>query len=152
VSTPANIVTAFSNTSEVLGKDADKAKGVLKEFKEFITRGNVVDLAIGVIIGGAFGAIVTSLVNNIIMPLIGAATGGHDFSGLVWKVGSAEVGYGAFIQAVVNFLIIAACIFAFVKVANRITRKPDEPEPEPEPDFAAQQVELLTEIRDALKK
>lgn len=93
---------------------------MLKEFKEFAMRGNVMDLAIGVIIGGAFGAIVTSLVNDILMPLVGLALGGVDFSSLAIQVGDATIKYGAFIQAIVNFLIIAFVIFQIVRAMNRL--------------------------------
>ena len=97
---------------------------MLKEFKEFVMRGNVMDLAVAVIIGGAFGAIITSLVNDILMPLIGILLGGVDFSGLAAQVGSATVKYGAFIQAVVNFLIIAFVIFMIVRTMNKM-KKPE---------------------------
>ena len=89
---------------------------MLKEFKEFISKGNVVDLAVGVIIGGAFGKIVTSLVNDIIMPLIGVIIGGINFTNLSIKIGESVIAYGSFIQNIIDFLIIAACIFVFVKV------------------------------------
>ena len=102
---------------------------MLKEFKAFVIRGNVLDLAVAVIIGGSFGKIVTSLVNDIIMPLIGLIIGGIDFSGLAFTVGSAKVTYGNFINNVLNFLIIAIVIFLIVKVANS-TKKP-APEAEP---------------------
>ncbi len=92
---------------------------MLKEFRKFIAHGNVLDLAIGVIIGGAFGKIVTSLVDDILMPLIGIAIGGEDFAKLSVMVGKAEVKYGSFIQVVVQFLIIAFVIFMIVKVANK---------------------------------
>ena len=95
---------------------------MLKEFKEFVMRGNVMDLAVAVIIGGAFGAIITSLVNDILMPLIGILLGGVDFSGLAAQVGSATVKYGAFIQAVVNFLIIAFVIFMIVRTMNKMKK------------------------------
>ncbi|MEZ0397136.1 MAG: large-conductance mechanosensitive channel protein MscL [Anaerolineales bacterium] len=101
-----------------------------KEFKAFILRGNVMDLAVGVIIGGAFGKIVASLVNDILMPLIGLLMGGVNFSGLAWKIGEASINYGAFLQAVVDFLIIAAAIFLMVKGINRLTQKP-APAPAP---------------------
>jgi large conductance mechanosensitive channel len=96
---------------------------MLKEFREFALRGNVMDLAVAVIIGGAFGAIVTSLVNDILMPLIGLLMGGVDFSGLAIVVGGAEVRYGAFIQSIVNFIIIAFVIFLIVRAMNRLKRE-----------------------------
>jgi large conductance mechanosensitive channel len=121
---------------------------MLKEFQAFIGRGNVLDLAVGVIIGGAFGAIVGSLVNDIIMPLIGIILGGIDFTGLAITVGTANVTYGNFIQAIINFLIIAFVIFQIVQVANRFMPKPPPPPPPgPTPDQ-----KLLGEIRDLLAK
>lgn len=96
---------------------------MLKEFREFALRGNVMDLAVAVIIGGAFGIIITSLVEDILMPLIGLALGGIDFSGLALTVGGAEVRWGAFVQAVVNFLIIAFVIFLIVRAMNRLKRE-----------------------------
>lgn len=119
------------------------------EFKQFISRGNVLDLAVAVVIGGAFGAIVNSLVNDILMPIIGILIGGLDFTGLAITVGDARVQYGNFIQAIVNFLIIAAALFFVVKGANALMRQKQEapaspPAPSPEE-------RLLTEIRDLLK-
>lgn len=126
---------------------------MIKEFKEFISRGNVIDLAVGVIIGGAFGKIVSSLVDNIIMPLVGIIIGGIDFSNLVLKFGKAEVAYGLFIQNVVDFLIVAFCIFIFVKVINKINekvkKKAEEETPAPS---KSDETKLLEEIRDLLKK
>ena len=120
-----------------------------KEFKEFAIKGNVVDLAIGVIIGGAFGKIVTSLVNDIIMPLIGLMLGGIDFTNLELQVGTAVVKYGAFIQSVVDFLIVAFSIFLFVRSINRMKKKEEEKPKEPTP---SKEEILLTEIRDLLKR
>jgi large conductance mechanosensitive channel len=97
---------------------------MLKEFKEFVMRGNVMDLAVGVIIGGAFGKIVASLVNDILMPLIGLLIGGVDFSTLAITVGNAKIMYGAFINNIIDFLIIALVIFLLVKGLNRLTKKP----------------------------
>ena len=101
---------------------------MIKEFKEFIARGNVVDLAVGVVIGGAFGSIVTSLVNDIIMPIIGMIIGGINFSSLTITVGKASIAYGNFIQNVIDFLIVALCIFFFVKFVNKLAsiRKKEE--------------------------
>ncbi|RLP90135.1 large conductance mechanosensitive channel protein MscL [Geobacillus stearothermophilus] len=123
------------------------------EFKKFAVRGNVIDLAVGVIIGGAFGKIVSSLVNDIIMPLVGLLLGGINFSGLSWKVGKAEVKYGAFIQTVVDFLIIAFSIFLFVKLVNTLYErvKKQEEVKETAPTLTKEE-ELLTEIRDLLKQ
>lgn len=97
-----------------------------KEFKEFALKGNVLDLAVGVIIGGAFGVIVKSLVDDVIMPLVGIIIGGIDVSQLALKVGSATLNYGLFLQSIINFLIIAFSIFMFLKVANRLMRKRGE--------------------------
>ncbi|MCP4142811.1 MAG: large conductance mechanosensitive channel protein MscL [Chloroflexi bacterium] len=102
---------------------------MLKEFKEFVMRGNVLDLAVAVIIGGAFGKIIASLVADILMPLIGLVMGGVDFSALTFAVGDAVVAYGAFIQAIVDFLVIAFVIFMIVKSANKT--KKEEPAPAP---------------------
>ena len=124
---------------------------MIKEFKEFIARGNVIDLAVGVIIGGAFGKIVTSIVNDLLMPLIGIVSGGIDFTGLKFKIGEAEILYGNFLQNVIDFLIIAFCIFILVKIVNKVTRKKEEvveEKPAPKPE----DVVLLEEIRDLLKQ
>ena len=124
---------------------------MIKEFKEFIARGNVIDMAVGVIIGGAFGKIVTSIVNDVLMPLIGVVSGGIDFTGLKFKIGEAEILYGNFMQNVIDFLIIAFCIFILVKIVNKITKKKEEPveeKPAPKPE----DVVLLEEIRDLLKQ
>ncbi|MEW5939373.1 MAG: large conductance mechanosensitive channel protein MscL [Chloroflexota bacterium] len=102
---------------------------MLKEFKDFVMRGNVLDLAVAVIIGGAFGKIVSSLVNDILMPLIGVLLQGVDFSGLAWTVGGASVNYGLFLQAIVDFLIIAFFIFIIVKAANKMQRPAPAPAP-----------------------
>lgn len=119
---------------------------MLKEFREFINRGNVLDLAVAVVIGGAFGAIVTSLVDDILMPLVGVLLGGINFTGLNITMGGARILYGNFIQAIVNFLVIAFAMFLVVRTANRVTRKK-----EAAPPAATAEVELLTEIRDLLK-
>ena len=124
-----------------------KSGSTLKEFKEFISKGNIFDMAVGVIIGGAFGKIVTSLVNDIIMPLVGIIIGGHDFTGLVAKVGTAEITYGVFIQNVVDFLIVALCIFFVVKAMSKFKKKEEAAPAEP-----SEEVLLLREIRDSLKK
>jgi large conductance mechanosensitive channel len=122
---------------------------MLKEFRDFIQRGNVIDLAVAVIIGGAFGAIINSLINDIIMPLIGIILGGVDFSSLSITVGEAVILYGNFIQAIINFLVIALVIFLVVRAYNSLqTKKEEAPEAPPEP--SPEEV-LLTEIRDLLK-
>lgn len=125
-------------------------KKFISEFKEFISRGNVLDMAVGVVIGGAFTAIVTSLVNDIITPLIGVLIGGLDFSGLSIKVGDATIGYGSFIQAIINFLLISFVIFCVIRSFNKIAKKKsEEPETPPAPP---EDVVLLREIRDLLSE
>jgi len=125
------------------------------EFKEFAMRGNVIDLAVGVVIGGAFGKIVSSLVDSIIMPIVGAVTGGVDFSEMAANIGTeAEpvlLKYGAFIQAAVDFLIIALVIFMALKGINKLKRPPEPAAPAEPPPPPREQV-LLEEIRDLLKK
>lgn len=116
------------------------------DFRKFIARGNVLDLAVAVILGLAFGAIVTALVDDIIMPVIGVILGGIDFSALAIQVGEATITYGNFIQALVNFLIIALVIFLLVRFAQRFQRKE-----EPEPVVLTTEEQLLTEIRDLLQ-
>ena len=135
-------------------------KGLIAEFKEFISRGSVMDLAVGILVGGAFTAIVNSLVNDMLMPLIGWIFGGIDFTSLKYVItpataeaAEAAIYYGNFIQSIVNFLLIAFTIFMLIKGINRFRRKKDaEPEPEPEPEQPAQDVLLLQEIRDLLKE
>jgi len=123
---------------------------MLKEFRDFINRGSVIDLAVAVIIGGAFGAIITSLVNDIIMPLIGVIIGGIDFAALSIQVEDAMIMYGSFIQAIVNFLIIAFVLFLIVRSFNALKKEQEEaPAPPPEPSA---EEKLLTEIRDLLKE
>ncbi len=125
-----------------------KGNKTIKEFKQFISRGNVMDLAIGVIIGSAFGKIVTSVVNDILMPLIGIIIGGLDFTNLSIKIKNATINYGMFIQNVIDFLIVAICIFIFIKIVSKFTKKSEEKE-EVKKD---EQIILLEEIRDLLKK
>ena len=130
-------------------------KKMLNEFKEFIARGNVIDLAVGVVMGSAFSAIVTSLVNDIIMPLVGILIGGVDFAGLSANIGDAKVMYGSFIQAVINFLIIAFCIFMFVKAINKLNEKAKKLKKQEEKEEVTpktDEVILLEEIRDLQKK
>ena len=124
----------------------NKLKGGVSDFKKFISRGDVVDMAVGIIIGAAFGKIVTSLVDDILMPIIGMIVGGVDFTDLSIKVGSATLKYGMFIQSIVDFLIVAFCIFLVVKLFEKFKKKEAEKEPE-----LADDVKLLTEIRDLLK-
>jgi large conductance mechanosensitive channel len=128
---------------------------IASEFKEFAMRGNVIDLAVGVVIGGAFGKIVSSLVDSIIMPVVGAATGGVDFSEMAANIGTEEmpvlIKYGAFIQSAVDFLIIALVIFMALKGINKLKQPPQPAEPAAPPPPPREQV-LLEEIRDLLKK
>lgn len=131
--------------------------GMMSEFREFAMRGNVVDMAVGIVIGGAFGKIVTSFVNDVLMPPIGLAVGGVDFSELSMVLkeaaGEAEavtLNYGAFIQTVVDFIIIAFAIFMVIKAMNSMKRK--EEEKPAEPPKPSKEEQLLTEIRDALQK
>ncbi|MCM1321805.1 MAG: large-conductance mechanosensitive channel protein MscL [Bacteroides sp.] len=121
-------------------------------FKKFISRGNVVDMAVGVIIGGAFGKIVTSFVNDIIMPLIGLALGRLDFAGLSIEIGSSVIKYGNFIQTVVDFLIIAVCIFFVIRVFESFKKKEKEPEENAPAPAKSDEALLLEEIRDLLKE
>ena len=132
------------NKNEKINKGKDKAKGAIAEFKTFISQGNVMDMAVGVIMGSAFGKIVTSLVNDILMPLVGLVLGKVDFSTLAFK----GIAYGAFIQAIVDFLIVAICIFAMVKALEKFKRKEEKEEA---PAAKAEDVALLEEIRDLLK-
>ena len=125
---------------------------MLKEFKKFISKGNVVDLAVGVIIGGAFGKIVSSLVNDILMPIIGILIGGIDFSSLSIKVGSAKITYGMFIQNIIDFLIIAFCVFIFVKIVNKISNLAKKEEKVEEEKVTETELSVLKEIREELKK
>ena len=128
-----------------------KETGLIKEFKDFISRGNVVDLAVGVIIGSAFGKIVTSIVDDILMPIIGVIIGGHDFSNLSINFKDATIKYGAFIQNVVDFIIVAACIFLLVKLINKFNKKKETKEEITTP-IKDEKIALLEEIRDLLKK
>ena len=138
---------------------------LLREFKEFALKGNVMDMAVGVIIGSAFGKIVTSLVNDVLMPPIGVLVGNVDFSDLKLDIsrlsdpiatGAAHepvyLCYGAFLQQCIDFIIIAFCVFLMVKLMNRMTRKKAAPAPTPAPPAPSREEQLLTEIRDLLKQ
>ncbi len=138
-------------------------KKIFDEFKTFIARGNVIDLSVGVVMGTAFSKIVTSLVNDVIMPLVGIAIGGINFTNLSIKLGDAMINYGNFIQEVVNFLIIAFCIFIIVKAINklseniekskeRLLKKEQEKKEEVKEEVKSNEELLLIEIRDLLKK
>ncbi len=124
--------------------------GLVKEFKDFAMRGNVMDMAVGVIIGGAFGKIVSSLVDDVIMPVVGVVTGGIDFTGLKATIGDANITYGNFIQNIVDFLIVAFCIFLMIKGINKLSKKKEEASATP--PVPTKDQELLAEIRDLLKK
>ncbi len=129
--------------------------GFIKEFKDFAVKGNVIDMAVGVIIGGAFGKIVTSLVNDVIMPALSVITGKIDLASLAFAVetGAEEpimIKIGQFLQNIVDFLLIAICVFVFVKIFTSMKKK-SEPEPEKAPEPSAEET-LLTEIRDLLKE
>ena len=135
--------------------------GFISEFKEFAMRGNVIDLAVGVVIGGAFGRIISSLVNDVVMPVIGKLLGGVNFSELALVLTPAQLGadgkevaavalrYGAFIQSILDFALIALAVFMAIKVINRLQRKKEETAAAPAP--LAEDIVLLTEIRDALR-
>ncbi len=132
--------------------------GMMKEFKEFVNRGSVVDLAVGVIIGGAFGKIVSSLVDDVIMPPIGLAMSGVDFAKLSITLKEAVgdkpavlLKYGVFLNTVITFLIVAFCIFMIVRSLNKMQRKQEAALPTPPPPLPSKQEVLLTEIRDALR-
>lgn len=137
----------------------DGKKGFFGEFKEFIARGNVMDMAVGVIIGGAFGKISTSLVNDIIMPLISMLTGGIDFTTWKWVLKAAEgeapevaVNFGVFLATILDFVIIAFAVFCMIKAINALHRKKAQEEVPPAPPEPSAEEKLLTEIRDLLKK
>jgi large conductance mechanosensitive channel len=128
-------------------------KGFISEFKAFAMKGNVVDLAVAVVIGAAFGKIVSSLVNNIITPLLGLFMGGKNFSNLSLSVGNASVNYGAFIQAIIDFTIIALVIFVVIKAINKVQEEMagEQEVKEEKPAEPTEEVRLLREIRDSLK-
>lgn len=130
-------------------------KKIIGEFKEFIARGSVIDLAVGMIVGSSFTKIVTSLVNDVLMPAIGVVLGGIDFTNLKLEFRDATIYYGNFIQNIIDFLIVAFCIFIFVKTINTLTnkaKKKEEKEIKKEEEKKNDEVVLLEEIRDLLKK
>lgn len=129
-----------------------KAKGFLEEFKAFALKGNVIDLAVAVVVGTAFNKIVSSLVENIIMPLIGMLTGGIDFKDLTIEVGDATIAYGVFLQSVIDFVIIAFSIFIAIKVLRSLQRKEDEKPESQKSVEPPEEVRLLREIRDSLRR
>ena len=122
-----------------------------KDFKEFAFQGNVMDLAVAVVIGAAFGSIVNSLVENIITPIVGVLLNGVNFTGLSYTVGSSEITYGVFLQSVFDFIVISFSIFLFIRLLMKFKRKKEEERVEEEVGEADLQIELLTEIRDLLK-
>ena len=130
-----------------------RVKKLGEDFKKFISRGNVVDMAVGVVVGGAFSKIVTSLVNDVITPAIGVLLGGLDFSELSFGLKDAQINYGLFLQTIIDFLIIAACIFTVDKIFEKFKKK-EEPKEEvkPEEPKKPDDILLLEEIRDLLKK
>ena len=140
--------------------------GFVKEFKEFAMKGNVMDMAVGVIIGGAFGKIVSSLVSDVLMPIVSLCTGGVDFTNLFVKLsgegsyatlaeaqeaGQSVIAYGQFIQNIVDFICVALCVFLMIKAMNKLNKKKEEEAPAPEPPAPSAEETLLTEIRDLLK-
>ena len=127
-------------------------KSFMKEFKEFISRGNVMDMAVGIIIGGAFTAIVTALVDSIITPLIGVICGGIDFAKWGVQVGEANIMFGALIDAIIKFLLISLVLFSIIKALNKAKSLKDEEEAPAEPEPVPEDIQLLTEIRDMLKE
>ena len=126
-------------------------KKFVSEFKEFINKGSVMDMAVGIIIGGAFTNIVNSLVEKILMPIIGALSGGMSVENMAWVIGDARIGYGAFLQAVIDFLLIALVLFSIIKAINKAKNAVAKPE-EPAEETTPADIELLTEIRDLLKE
>ena len=127
-------------------------KNMIQEFKTFISRGNVVDLAVGVVVGNAFKDIVNSLVDNIIMPVVGIIIGGINFTTLSVDVWGVTIRFGLLLQSIVDFLIIAFCIFMAIKVINKLSKKKEENKEEPKAPQKSDEVILLEEIRDLLKK
>lgn len=122
---------------------------MIKEFKTFISRGNVLDLAVGIIIGGAFGKIVSSLVSDIIMPLVGIILGGLDFTNLTLNVNDSVIMYGVFLQNIIDFLVIGFSVFVMIKLINKFKKKEEKKEEKP---VKTNEEKLLEEIRDLLKK
>jgi len=127
-------------------------KNMIQEFKTFISRGNVVDLAVGVVVGNAFKDIVNSLVDNIIMPVVGILIGGINFTTLSLTIWGVDIKFGLLLQSIVDFFIIAFCIFMAVKVVNKLSKKKEERKEEAKAPVKSDEVLLLEEIRDLLKK
>ena len=148
------------NKEEVIKKSKKAITSELSEFKKFIMKGNIIDMAVGVIVGGAFSKIVTSLVNDILTPIVGIFLGGHDFTNLKVTVGEAEILYGNFIQAAIDFFIIAICIYVVIKIINGLTNKKEleekkkqqeEEKKKKAAEKKSEEVLLLMEIRDLLQ-
>ena len=127
-------------------------KKFFSEFKEFALKGNMFDLAVGLIIGTAFNAVVKSIVDNIFMPLVGIIIGGHDFSALAITIGEASIPYGAFVQSIINFVVTAFSLFIIVKSINRFKKKEEIEEVVEAAEEKSEDIKLLEEIRDALKE
>ena len=141
-----------SKRKQIAEKELKKVKKEASEFKKFISRGNVIDLAVGVVVGGAFTAISNSLVKDIITPLIGIIVGGLDLSNLTFKIGEAKIAYGSFIQSIIDFLLIALCIFVVIRLFEKLKLKEAKEKKVETPPKKSDEVLLLEEIRDLLKK
>ncbi len=141
-----------SKRKQIAEKELKKVKKEASEFKKFISRGNVIDLAVGVVVGGAFTAISNSLVKDIITPLIGIIVGGLDLSNLTFKIGDAKIAYGSFIQSIIDFLLIAICIFVVIRLFEKLKLKEAKEKKVETPPKKSDEVVLLEEIRDLLKK
>ena len=141
-----------SKRKQIAEKELKKVKKEASEFKKFISRGNVIDLAVGVVVGGAFTAISNSLVKDIITPLIGIIVGGLDLSNLTFKIGDAKIAYGSFIQSIIDFLLIALCIFVVIRLFEKLKLKEAKEKKVETPPKKSDEVVLLEEIRDLLKK
>lgn len=141
-----------SKRKQIAEKELKKVKKEASEFKKFISRGNVIDLAVGVVVGGAFTAISNSLVKDIITPLIGIIVGGLDLSNLTFKIGEAKIAYGSFIQSIIDFLLIALCIFVVIRLFEKLKLKEAKEKKVETPPKKSDEVLLLEEIRDLLKE
>ena len=140
-----------SKRKQIAEKELKKVKKEASEFKKFISRGNVIDLAVGVVVGGAFTAISNSLVKDIITPLIGIIVGGLDLSNLTFKIGDAKIAYGSFIQSIIDFLLIAICFFVVIRLFEKLKIKEAKEKKVEVPPKKSDEVVLLEEIRDLLK-
>ena len=151
---PAAVDTKRTIALQYTGNVSERKVFIMvKEFKEFISKGNVMDMAVGIIIGGAFTAIVNSLVESILMPIIGVLSGGLSVADMSVTVGNAVIGYGAFLQAIIDFLLVALVLFSIIKALNKAKAAVIKEEPAEEaPEEVPADIALLTEIRDLLKK